>query len=370
MENDAKKLLEKYLSGNCSEQEAALVESWYLQIPSAGKMPAPFEIEESKKVVFSQLSVQRSYKKIIRFRLAAAAASIILCLSASLYFYNKQNVRPLIASTHQLKNVLPGRNRAILTLASGRVVDLDQVKTGEELHENGIIIRKNKNGMLEYTIQEAGENSNGTNTISTPRGGSYQVILPDGTRAWLNAATTLKYPYAFSKNERVVELNGEAYFEVTKDAKRPFKVNTASQSVEVLGTHFNINAYQDERATKTTLLEGSIRLKNKEHVLMMHPGEQVSTIDNSFKLNPDVDVEQEIAWKNNVFSFNGADLKAVMRQISRWYDLDVVFQGKINTEAYYGEIPRSSNLEEVFKILELNHIHTQVNGKVLTISGN
>lgn len=184
--------------------------------------------------------------------------------------------------------------------------------------------------------------------------------------------SSLKYPYPFDKNERLVELKGEAYFEVAKDQRRPFRVNTIHQTVEVLGTHFNVNAYADEPTLKTTLLEGSVKIEAGDNQVLLKPGQQakLSTSNEQLVIDKSIDADQTIAWKNEVFAFNNEDIKSVMRQISRWYDIDVVYKGKITTEKYFGEIPRNTNLAEVFKILELNHIRVEVSGKTMTIIGD
>ena len=372
MEKNAKKLLDKFRAGHCTPEEIAIVEAWYLQLPFEKEAPDHLLIETSKEEVWNRLSPGRRSVKLVTVKRIAIAASIILCFSAGLYFMAGRNALPLRAKT-ELKDILPGGNKAMLTLADGTVVNLDDAKNGQIASQNGIEIRKAKNGQLEYIIKEIPNASvTGSNTISTPRGGQYQVSLPDGTKVWLNAATTLKYPYAFAKNERVVELNGEAYFEVSKDHTRPFRVKTERQTVEVLGTHFNINAYNDEAVVKTTLLEGAVKVSNASGSVNLHPGEQSKLNINTAKLivYQEIDIDKEMAWKNNIFSFDNDDLQSIMRQISRWYDVDVVYQGKISTEKYVGEIPRNSNLAEVFKILELNHVHIDAKGKVLTVTRN
>ncbi|RDC55153.1 FecR family protein [Pedobacter chinensis] len=372
MEKNAKKLLDKFLAGNCTPEERAIVEDWYLQMPSGKDAPNHSAIESSKAEVWTRLSPRVRSIKFVTVKHFAIAASIILCLTVGFYFMIDRNTLPLTTTT-ELKDILPGGHKAILTLADGTVVDLDDAKNGQIAKQNGIVIRKDKNGQLEYIIKEIlNPLVTGSNTISTPRGGQYQVSLPDGTKVWLNAATTLKYPYAFAKNERAVELSGEAYFEVSKDHTRPFRVKTDEQTVEVLGTHFNINAYKNETAVKTTLLEGAVKVSNALGSVNLHPGEQSRLNSSTAKLIVDqqIDIDKEMAWKNNVFSFDNDDLQTIMRQISRWYDVDVVYEGKITSEKYVGEIPRSSNLAEVFKILELNHVHIDIKGKVLTVSGN
>ncbi|MFC3559240.1 FecR family protein [Pedobacter jamesrossensis] len=371
MENDAKKLLEKYLNGNSTAEESAVVEDWYLQIQFEKDAPNHAVIEESKKQIWSKLHRNRKSNVLPMLKMVGIAASIVLSVAVGFYFIKYNSSSSLQANTTPLKSILPGGKKAILTLSDGTVVDLDNAKDGQIANQNGIVVLKSKNGGIEYLIKDEHRISSGINTIYTPRGGQYQVSLPDGTKVWLNAASSLKYPYSFAKTERLVELKGEAYFEVSKDKTRPFKVRTTGQTVEVLGTHFNINAYQDEDLVKTTLLEGAVKVISPTSKLQLRPGEQslLSTGGDKLTVNTQVDTDKEIAWKNDVFSFDDDDLKTVMRQISRWYDIDVVYKGKIDNEKYVGEIPRSSNLSEVFKILELNHIHAEVKGKVLTISG-
>lgn len=372
MENNAKKLLEQYLSGNCTPEEKAIVEDWYLQLPFERNAPHYEQIEASKEEVFQRLHFPRKVKRVVRLKRIAIAASILLCFTAGLYYLNRKPETSALLVKKELKDVLPGRNKATLTLADGRVVDLDQAQNGQIASQNGIVIRKAENGQLEYVVQDNPSGITGNNVISTPRGGQYQVSLPDGTKVWLNAATSLKYPYSFTKQERVVELNGEAYFEVAKDKHRPFRVKTNNQTVEVLGTHFNINAYSDEPLLKTTLLEGAVKVSHANEVIDLHPGDQARFSPNNDRLTvvQGVDLDQEVAWKNDIFAFDNADLKTIMRQISRWYDIDVVYKGNITTEKYFGDIPRNSNLSEVFKILQLNHIDVKISGKTMTITGN
>jgi transmembrane sensor len=370
MEKNSKKLLDKYLAGNCTPEEIAIVEDWYLQLPEEHAVPTHSTIEISKAEVWNRLSSRGRSIKLITVKRVAIAASIILCFSIGFYFIAGRNTLPLTAKT-ELKDILPGGHKAMLTLADGTVVNLDDAKNGQIANQSGVIIRKATNGQLEYIIKEIlNATVTGSNSISTPRGGQYEVSLPDGTKVWLNAATTLKYPYAFAKNERLVELNGEAYFEVSKDHTRPFRVKTNVQTVEVLGTHFNINAYNDEAVVKTTLLEGAVKVSTASGSVNLHPGEQSQLNTNNARLIVDqqIDIDKEMAWKNNIFSFDNDDLQSIMRQISRWYDVDVVYEGKISTEKYVGEIPRNSNLAEVFKILELNHVHIDAKGKVLTVT--
>jgi transmembrane sensor len=232
----------------------------------------------------------------------------------------------------------------------------------------GISIHKNAKGLLVYTVAAPSVESAGENTISTPRGGQYEVILPDGTRVMLNATSSLTYPVIFAA-ERKVTLTGEAYFEVAKDKAHPFKVNTAGQTVTVLGTHFNINAYNDEAAVRTTLLEGSVEITDGDAKERIVPGEQGLKLGDVL-IKRSVDVDKEVAWKNGLFSFNGDNLQTILRQVSRWYNVEIAYEGKITNEKFYGEIPRVSKLEAVLKILELNNVHFTIEGRRLLVSTN
>ncbi|WP_443938537.1 FecR family protein [Pedobacter sp. MW01-1-1] len=372
MEKDAIKLLKKYTEGTCNAEEKALVEQWYNQLPLDGNTPSIDAIERTQQRVWQNINPKKSTGKYILLKRVSIAASILLCLSIGMYLVLSKK-ESLFVAKKELKDIQPGGNKALLTLADGSVINLDEAAKGQIADQNGIIIRKAENGQIEYIVKDGSDVSKiGSNTISTPRGGQYQVNLPDGTKVWLNAASSLKYPYVFTSNERLVELNGEAYFEVSKDKTRPFRIKTALQTVEVLGTHFNVNAYTDENAVKTTLLEGSVKVNSILASVKLVPGEQsiLTAQDDKLSINKEVDVDKELAWKNNLFSFDNDDLKTIMRQISRWYDVDVVYSGKISDEKYVGDIPRNSNLSEVFKILELNHIRVDASGKVVTISGN
>ncbi|WP_246076933.1 FecR family protein [Pedobacter ureilyticus] len=372
MEKNAANLLKKYLSGQCTPEEKAIVEDWYLQLPFQKNAPTTEQIEASHEEVLGRLNPRPKTRSIGYLKHIAIAASILLCVGLGLVLFNKK-IEPVPAvAINKLENVLPGRNKATLTLADGSVIDLDQALTGDLSKQNGIVIRKTEDGQLEYVIQDKPDAISGTNTITTPRGGRYQVSLPDGTKVWLNAASSLTYPYPFAKNERSVMLQGEAYFEVAKDKQRPFKVTANQQMVEVLGTHFNINAYNDEPLQKTTLLEGAVKVAVGGNEVKLKPGEQAKfdPANTQLLVDKNIDPDQYVAWKNEVFAFNNEDLKSIMRQISRWYDIDVVYKGKITTEKYFGEIPRSANLLEVFKILELNRVHVQISGKTMTITGN
>ena len=297
-------------------------------------------------------------------KLVSVAAVIIVLAGFGIFFWLRRADphKPLSAQTKTERNVeiKPGGDKAVLTLANGSQIILDNVQNGIVATQSGISIRKDANGKVVFDASAvAARNSTpGVNTITTPRGGQYQVVLPDGSRVWLNAASSLKFPTFFPGKERNVELTGEAYFEVAKNKSKPFKVLSQNQTVEVLGTHFNINAYSDEEVTNTTLLEGSVRISKRSADGKGENGERLLKPGQQAKLGADIqvsnaDVQAAVAWKNGYFVFAHEPIQSIMRQLSRWYDVDVVYQGKATTENFTGTISRFENISEVLDMLQL-----------------
>lgn len=317
---------------------------------------------------------------LVRFRWLAAAV-VLLTLSVGLYFYRQVVPEPAkVFPEHVRADIAPGGNKAILILADGSEISLTDAENGALARQAGITIRKTAEGQVIYDAGAASgsenEVSNGQpkyNTIATPRGGQYQVNLPDGTKVWLNAASALTFPQSFCKlKERHVVLNGEAYFEVAKNKHQPFKVMTTvrpdqegrEQVIEVLGTHFNVNAYQDEESIVTTLLEGSIRLNNK---LTLKPNQQSIFAYDHFHVIP-ADTEEAVAWKNGYFMFANEDLRSIMRKISRWYNVEIVYQGKTTDNTFIGTVSRFKEVSEVLNILELTKtVHFKIEGRKITV---
>ncbi|MBS1919474.1 MAG: FecR domain-containing protein [Bacteroidetes bacterium] len=309
----------------------------------------------------------------------AAAAAILLLLGSASYFLFFNNGKKEIAKTDYktpLKiDIPPGGNKAVLTLGDNRTIILDNAHDGTLAQQGNTKVLKLKDGQLAYN---ASGNSKDVlyNTISTPRGGQYQMTLSDGSKVWLNAASSIRFPVAFTGNERKVEITGEAYFEVSKNPAKPFKVEVnGKQEVEVLGTHFNINSYADEATINTTLLEGKVKvtpLNNLQPVTgnqqFLSPGQQAQLTSNGqISLNKNPDIEQVMAWKNGIFNFENADLNMVLRQLSRWYDVNVIFKGTIPQRIFEGEMQRSLNLSQVLRILEKNNVHFRIEGKNLVV---
>ncbi|HMF72741.1 MAG TPA: FecR domain-containing protein, partial [Flavitalea sp.] len=267
-------------------------------------------------------------------------------------------------------SIATGSNKASLTLSDGTTIVLDDAANGLLTTQAGIKISKTTDGQLKYDASRPQpSHANGFNTIHTPRGGQYQVVLPDGSSVWLNAASSLKFPTVFSGNERKVELTGEAYFEVAKNKVKPFIVASGNQTLEVLGTHFNVNAYQDDGKIRTTLLEGSIKVSHTQTnaFSLLVPGQQAE-LRKEIKVTK-VDVKQSIAWKNGYFVFASENIQTLMQKIARWYDVDVEYEGRVTTEGFVGSISRFEDVSEVLHMLQLTGmVHFKIVGRKIIVS--
>lgn len=316
-------------------------------------------------------------KKVFHLKLWIAAASIVIALiSSGLYFYSQHNdLKNTIAKTDIGKDILPGSNKAILTLSDGSTVALGEEKDGVIRKDKDSEISKLKTSLV-YTRLAGGNKASKTyNTVVIPNGGQYQIQLEDGTKVWLNAASSLRFPVAFTDKDRVVELKGEAYFEVAKNPGRPFKVKSYSakddevMSVEVLGTHFNISAYPDEDF-KTTLTEGSVRVSNHaQKSLVIKPGEQsILNQSSGDMLAKPANLKEVLAWKNGFFIFDHENIESIMRKLSRWYSIEVSYEGKLSNKEFVATISRNENLSEVLKMLALTGtVEFDVKGKKVVV---
>jgi transmembrane sensor len=379
---EAKALILKYNSGLCSDGERELVEDWYSQ----------FAIDEASGLSesdFDQIGVEmwaglpdevkgnagRSRTVKLWPRIAAAAA-VLLVVGLGVFFYNYYTNtlrhpdagQDLGLAGHDLN---PGSNKAYLILSNGKRVSLTDAANGAIAKEAGVEITKTADGKVVYAPRHP-EFSSGSrtgysdvlNTIETPKGGQYQVRLPDGSKVWLNAASKLIYPVSFiGRGQREVTLSGEAYFEIAKDKSHPFHVKTLKQDVEVLGTHFNINSYADEPNTKTTLLEGSVKVNDA----ILKPGQQSVLAGGKIKVIP-ADLEEAVAWKNGLFRFENADLPTVMRQIARWYDVDIVYPAQIPAGTFTGEVYRNMTASKVLDGIGFTGVKFKIEGKKIIIT--
>lgn len=375
-------ILDKYQDGTASAAEKALIEEYYRRLEKAGKTELTAEEEaDIRKAMYTQIaaSFEEPDTKVVplnrkRYNMAAAAAVLLATIGAGSYFFllKKPATEPAHAETAKAKprDLPPGHDAAVLTLGDGRTIILDSAN-GTISQQGGATVI-NMNGQVSYANKTKDKPTAIVyNTISTARGNQYQLILADGSKVWLNSASSLRFPTSFTGDRREVELDGEGYFEIAKNPAKPFHVKTSSQDIEVLGTHFNVNAYNDEVSTKTTLLEGSVKvnqLANKNQEVTLKPGEQAVLDPHSpFTINHSPDIDQVMAWKNGWFEFDNTDIRAIMRQISRWYDVDIRYETKTKDETYGGRISRNINLSNILKMLELYGVHFKLEGKTLTV---
>ncbi|UPK66765.1 FecR family protein [Chitinophaga filiformis] len=371
-------LLERYVNKSCSREE---LDELFAAI-GKGDDPEALErfLEESwhadlaapdidYEQVYQQIRpVQQPRRAVITLKRVAVAAAFVLVAGATYWLAARRQAvpKPALAEQALPASIAPGTNRAVLTLADGSVVTLDS--TGKQVIRQGGIAIQQQNGQLSYGSQPA----DGTvhyNKLTTPRGGQFRVVLPDGTKVWLNSASMLRYPTAFTGRERVVELEGQGYFEVAANAQQPFKVKVHSMEVQVLGTDFDIMAYRDEASINTTLLAGSVQVKEGSNEQILRPGQQAVMNNEDHQLTVRIaDIKKVTAWKNGLFVFNNMALPAILREVARWYDVDIVYMASPGTELYGGGIGRNLQLADILALLEGNgYNHFRVEGRKVIV---
>lgn len=393
--NKVRNLLQRYHQGVCSPEEITLVEQWYDQLVKTGE--ASFSEQEMNKLqqtieshLMQQIAtpVQRPPHDLsdnepavlplvhripfIRPLRWAAAASILLTLGISSYFlFNKTVSAP--ANTTQSITVIndvqaPTSNRATITLANGQQIALDDIANGQLATQANVKIIKSANDEISYQTVADIPKDIPNNILSNPRGSKVvSMTLSDGTRVWLNAGSSLTYPVAFTGKERIVSITGEAYFEVAKNKDMPFSVKKDALTIQVLGTHFNVNAYEDESAARVTLFEGAVNVTQGGYKALLKPAQQVLLYNGSGKIVNDVDISEVMAWKDGLFIFKGEDINTIMRQIARWYDVDVQYEKPVS-EKFYLKMDRRTNVSNVFKILEATGgVHFSINEKKIMV---
>jgi len=385
-------LYDKYLAGKATPEEISRIENYRdnFQLQETGKNRQDFAPLEKKILSRINQSIQNvPVRRLVAGRWSVAAAVLILFAAGSLLLRHREptpsgTLQAPVAAVQQ--DVAPGTNKAILTLSDGRKIALTDAANGKLGQFGNISIQKTKDGQLEYVVGGATGGSgsasgdgadgfagrpdiSGLNTISTPRGGQYQIALPDGTRVWLNAASSLTFPVRFAGAERRVELTGEAYFEVARKKDQPFKVACHHTEVQVLGTNFNIMAYPDEGEMKTTLLEGSVKIKNGSDEQLLVPGQQAIDKSEGRLRVVEANLEEVVAWKNGYFIFHNTDIHDIMRQAARWYDVEVAYEGNQKDAVFGGRVSKFKNISALLKNLELTgSVHFNVQGKKVTVT--
>lgn len=409
------RLIVKHLTGQLTDDEKEALAAW-IGLSEHNKTLFNKITQEqflaSELNQFSSADKKDAWKRIARetgvssgrtlgsvgLRYAAAAVVLIVGSVAAFFIYQKEKVNTgvtAIANTGASAEILPGKEKATLTLSDGTRIALDEVSDGEIAKQENISITKTADGQLVYSPAKNQPASRVAqldlyNTIATPRGGQYKVVLPDGSKVWLNAASSLRYPTKFSNKERKVVLSGEAYFEVAKvhalqngqKYSVPFRVLSGRQQVEVLGTSFNVNSYADEKKITTTLVEGSVKVISVAHLakgksdgakaaeVLLKPGEQAELKadgGNAFNLVEEVNMAEIIAWKNGEFQFAEADVYTIMRQISRWYDVEVEFKGTPSDIKFRGRISRDVPISRLFQILQISGVNFKIEGRKIIV---
>jgi len=380
-------LYRKFLNGNCSKQELEMLYVWFgsadetllhqligeeLQMPE----PEPTTAQELllMRAMKQQIDARRGGNSVQTVRRLwpriAAAAAIVVMFSMGAYFLTHQSsINPAPARSSVANTIVPGSNKAMLTLSNGKQIQLTDARNGQLAIQGDMIVHKVADGQLVYertqhNVPKAAE-SIAYNTMTTPRGGQYWVTLPDGSKVLLNAASSLRYPTAFNQKERRVELIGEAYFEVAKNPQKPFRVNVNNnQEVEVLGTHFNIKAYADDQDIRTTLLEGSVKLTYKTGHMLLKPGQMAINNLAEPLIVKQADVEEVMAWKNGLFVFNDESIKDVLKIAARWYDIDVEYRGNIGQKKIWGTVSRYKTITELLDNIAIaSGIHYKIEGR-------
>ena len=301
------------------------------------------------------------------YRIAVAAAVLVAVFFGSLWI-TKQRSEPVVQTVADLA---PGGNRAMLTLGDGTTIVLDSAGNGLLAEQAGTQVVKVEDGRIAYTSEGRKKTEMVYNTITTPRAGQYELILPDGSKVWLNSESSIRFPVSFTGSFRVVEITGEAYFEVAENHDMPFRVKTEGITIEVLGTSFNVRAYADESSVNTTLVEGSVQIASPVSHTTITPG-QMARAEGSGQISVenDADVDEIIAWKKGLFLFNSENIEQIMSHISRWYDVDVVFAGEVSNETFSGIVSRKSNVSEVLRIMEQAGIKFSITEEVITVEMN
>ncbi|QIL40350.1 DUF4974 domain-containing protein [Pedobacter sp. HDW13] len=383
--SDSQKEFDKYLleiitrfkNGEATSAEIREIDQWYESQSTntryTDQLPADEQIETRQKMLRNvKASIRQETEPVVKLNAykkikgLAIAATVLLAIGTSIYFgLDKQKTehRQLVV----VNDIAPGSNTATLTLANGKKINLAALNNGQIASQSGIRISKTADGQLVYE-SIANETDPGSqpefNTIEVPVGGQWQVILPDRSKVWLNALSSITYPLHFTGKERNVKISGEAYFEVAHNPKMPFKVHSNGQTVEVLGTHFNIMAYADEKLMKTTLLEGAVKVSEGKQTRLLVPGEQAQVGGGSIAVTRAIDVEDVVAWKNGYFKFD-ENLEAIMAKVAKWYNVEIVYQFKPDPDIVYaGKVSRAKNISSLLKLIEFDgDVHFKIEGR-------
>jgi transmembrane sensor len=379
---EIRNLAERIATGLATDEEIRLYNTLYNAMEASASGSISVEADEKEKLRASvhesiRLKLEKEKPVLQIGWLKWAAAVLIVAVLGSVVYLVSNKDKPAsgdLAKKDTLNNqqkIAAPDNKARLTLTDGTVIALDDSGNDTLVQEGGIKVVKLSKGILSYQGNRTGVLETSVNTVSTPAGGQYRLVLEDGTNVWLNVASSLRFPPVFQGKERIVELTGEAYFEVAHDARRPFHVKLNGLTVEVLGTHFNINSYRDESAAKTTLLEGSVRISANKQQVLLRPNEQLVFDHSSQRIQKlqNVNIEDVVAWKEGRFRFHQMSIEAIMRQVARWYNVEVEYKGRITNELFSGDVSRQEDVDQLLDILRATKIVSfQLEGNKITVT--
>ncbi len=366
----------KWLDGTISDPEAAEYAQWYnagqnnpLEIPETiARSKDEHQLKMLQAIMHKLDDAHQENTKSIPFLKSPffypISASILLCLAIGGWWFFQQSTDSVTVQ-ELARDIAPGQSGLVITLKNGKELMIDSIADGLVAVEDGVRIMK-KDGAIYY---EGSSNTIVYNTATTKRGRKYQLILPDGSKVWLNASSKLKYPLSFSAASREVSIDGEAYFEVAHNSEKPFIIKAGAQEIKVLGTEFNVNNYSDESYVTTTLLQGSVQVTSKDKQLNIQPNQQaISTQQGGIIHVEDVKATEAIGWIKGVFNFNDASLATILKQLERWYDIDILISAGVNrNQVFHGNTSMNQNLSEVLKVLELSGVRMKLEGRTLTI---
>jgi transmembrane sensor len=371
---DRSAFLQLVANDQSEEEIKALIEEEIVRLQSDADTPGFTLTDEQADLIFDHITAgkesgtSRSWGRRISMWIGSAAA--VLLLLAGLYYYRSGSAEPVQPVVQMpVTDVAPGTTGAVLTLSNGQKIQLDSLHNGNIGKEGNATITK-QNGGIVYAPGWVQKGELVYNTLTTPRAYQYQLTLPDGSRVWLNAESSIVYPTAFAGNERVVTVTGETYFEVVENKQQPFFVQYGNKKVEVVGTHFNVNAYPEETDSRVTLLQGAVKIHTGNSTGVLKPGQQaiINKANETIRITNEVDTDEVMAWKNGHFDFRETDLKTLMRQLMRWYDVDVEYQQGVPERHFTADISRNKNLSAVLKILELNRIHFRIENRKIIVT--
>jgi transmembrane sensor len=367
-------LSKKLFNGTITQDERSEIESWYADMGDGiVQIDSYFDKKRFSQKLFSLISEkaglsQRKNQPV--FKYAAIAASLMVGMSVAGYFLLKNPVQNKVTTSGQIvSKVVPGGNKALLKLSNGQVVDLNDANEGQLSTGGREVIHKTSTGQITYRPLPGSREDLGYNTLTTPRGGKYNIQLPDGSLAMLDAGSSITYPAQFGPRERSVTITGQVYFEVVHRSAQPFVVKAGDQLIKDIGTHFNISAYPEEKTVRTTLEEGAVSVTQNRKTLYLKPGQAaVSDLISERLTTEAADLEETLAWKNGYFRFNNEPIESIMPKISRWYNVDIKYSGKLPSDGFNGTISRSKNIEKVLDMLQRTGvIHFKVEGRNVTV---